>query len=103
MDLLPDTYTSFFYRTVHRWHFGTASLSKCVEAGGSKVAQVRFVHRFGIANAMRWLLDLRPGGRESLPHFHDLLLDKVWTGYLKSIGAADCLYVMEDRRADDAE
>lgn len=102
MDLLPDTYPSFFCRTVHRWHFDMASFSNCVEAGGSKAAQVRFVHPFGIANAMRWLHGPRPGGRESLPHFDNPLLDKVWTGYLESISAADYLCVMEDRRADDA-
>jgi SAM-dependent methyltransferase len=94
MDLLPDSYPPFFYRTVHRWYFDAASLSKCAEAAGLNVVQMRFVHRFGIANTMRWLRDLKPGGREGLPHMDDPLLNGVWTGYLERIGAADYLYII---------
>jgi hypothetical protein len=60
MELLPDDFPSFFYRTVHRWYFNVASLAECAKLAGFEVVETQFVHRYGMANAIAWLRDRRP-------------------------------------------
>ncbi len=91
MELLPDDFPAFFYRTQHRWCFDAASLARCANAAGFAVAQTRHVHRYGLANAMQWLRDRRPKGRIALPSI-DRAMDGLWTSWLESTGRADCLY-----------
>lgn len=98
-DLLPENYPSFFYRIVHRWYFDALSLARCAQIAGYKVVQIRHVHRYGMANAFRWLRDLRPGGRECLPGINSVA-DAFWTGYLEQSGRADCLYVVLEPNRD---
>lgn len=97
MELLPDDYPSFFYRVVHRWYFDEPSLRRCIEAAGMRVIKTQFVHRFGISNAMRWLRDRRPGGREPLPHLESPPINRSWASYLEDRGVADYLYAVFER------
>jgi SAM-dependent methyltransferase len=91
-DLLPDTYPSFFYRVVHRWYFDADSLRECAQRAGYMVAEVRHVHRYGLANALRWLRDKRPSGNGRLEGIEPLA-DDLWVGYLEATGRSDCLYL----------
>lgn len=91
MELLPDDFPAFFYRTQHRWCFDASSLARCANAAGFAVAQTRHVHRYGLANAMQWLRDRRPKGRVSLPPI-DRTMDGLWSSWLEATGRADCLY-----------
>jgi len=92
MHLLADDYPSFFYRVVHRWYFDAASLEACAKLAGFKVAKTHFVHRYNMANAMRWLRDKKPTGNVPEPSL-DHMADKFWQGWLENTGASDCLFM----------
>lgn len=92
LDLLPDDFPAFFYRTQHRWYFDAASLTRCAQEAGFSVADTRHVHRYGMANALLWLRDRKPSGRAALAGI-DGLADHLWRSYLESSGKADNLYV----------
>lgn len=92
MDLLPDDYPAFFYRSVHRWYFDVPSFTRCAELAGLSVEKSVVVHRFGLSNALVWLRDRKPGGRTPLPHLDSPLLDSFWQSYIEKEGGGDYLY-----------
>lgn len=92
MALLPDDFPSFFYRTVHRWYFDMTSLADCARRAGFEVVEMRFVHRYGMANTLAWLRDRRPTGRRRIEAI-DPLADELWQSYLKQAGRADCFFM----------
>lgn len=92
MDLLPDDFPAFFYRVVHRWYFDAEALAECAQAAGYAVDNVRFVHRYGLSNALAWLRDRRPSGRARLAGIEPTA-DRSWTDYLERAGQADCIYM----------
>lgn len=96
MDLLPQEFQSFFYRTQHRWYYDAASLSDAATRAGLKVQEVRHVHRYGMANALLWLRDRKPSGRTAIGMI-DRFADTMWRTWLESIGRADNLYVLLKR------
>ena len=96
MDLLPDDFPSFFYRTQHRWAFDAPTLANCAGAAGFNVREVRHVHRYGMANALLWLRERKPGGREQLAAI-DREADALWRAWLESSGRADNLYMLLTR------
>ncbi|MCC7250941.1 class I SAM-dependent methyltransferase [Hyphomicrobium sp.] len=93
MELLPDAFPAFFYRTQHRWAFDADSLSACARAAGFHVDSVRHVHRYGMANSLLWLRDKKPSGRSSLEAI-DGSADALWRMWLESTGRADNLYLI---------
>jgi SAM-dependent methyltransferase len=92
MKILPEAFPAFFYRTVHRWYFDAASLAVCAERAGFEVVETRFVHRYGLSNALRWLRDRAPSGWQRLPGI-DEAADRTWQAYLEGSGQSDCLYM----------
>jgi SAM-dependent methyltransferase len=96
LDLLPDNFPAFFYRTQHRWAFDASTLGACAVAAGFDVREVRHVHRYGMANALLWLRDRKPGGREQLAVI-DREADTLWRAWLESTGRADNLYMLLTR------
>ena len=92
MELLPDRFPEFFYRVVHRWYFDADSLAKCASLAGFDVAETRFVHRYGMSNALTWLRDRRPGGHAQLGGIGHTA-DMFWRGHLEETGRADCLFM----------
>lgn len=93
MTLLPDSFPSFYYRMVHRWYFNAASLRRVVEEGGYSVLEERFIHGYGMANALTWLRDRGPSGHTRL-HGIDRVADVHWKAYLEASGQADTLYML---------
>lgn len=93
MALLPNDFPSFFYRTVHRWYFDAESLAVCAIRAGFDVVETRFVHRYGMANALAWLRDRRPTGRSRMDAIGPLA-DDLWRGYLEHSGQTDCIYLV---------
>ena len=91
MDLLPEDYPAFFYRTVHRWYFDQGSFSRCAEFSGMDVIESRCVHRFGLSNALIWLRDRKPGGSFSLPSVN-AVMEHCWQNSLEQAGTGDYLY-----------
>jgi 2-polyprenyl-3-methyl-5-hydroxy-6-metoxy-1,4-benzoquinol methylase len=92
MELLPQTFPAFFYRTQHRWAFDAQSLARCAELAGLEVSELRHVHRYGMSNTLHWLRDGKPRGRTRMPPIDDAL-DKHWQAWLESNGRADNLYM----------
>jgi SAM-dependent methyltransferase len=93
MDLLPNDFPAFFYRTQHRWAFDASSLATCASGAGFNVREVRHVHRYGMANALLWLRERKPAGREDLSVI-DRKADTLWRAWLESTGRADNLYIV---------
>jgi len=93
MDLLPGPYSSFYYRTVHRWYFDVDSLRYCLQKAGYNVLEEKCIHRFGLSNAMAWLRDKKPTGEEVFPQI-DAMLDNIWKNYLEERKIGDYLYFM---------
>jgi hypothetical protein len=62
--------------------------------------ETRFVHRFGVANTLRWLRERRPGGRDPLPGLDDRALDSVWRDTLAREGTADTIYMTFEKPAN---
>lgn len=92
MDLLPDDFPSFFYRSQHRWAFDADALVRAAAAAGFS-AEIRHVHRYGMANSLLWLREKRPSGRLALPVI-DATADGLWRAWLEANGRADNLYVL---------
>jgi len=93
MSLLPDEFPSFFYRTVHRWYFDADSLARCAQGAGYRVICTKYIHRFGLSNAMGWLKDQRPSGDRRLKGIDDTI-DSSWKSYLESTGQSDWLFLL---------
>ena len=93
MDLLPDDFSKFFYRVVHRWYFDAEALADCARRAGYAVLSTRYVHRYGMANALAWLRDRRPSGMARHPAIEPMA-DDLWRSYLESTGRSDCLYML---------
>ena len=92
MELKGEVYRRFFYRAVHRWYFDAESFAYCGRKAGFRLLETRWVHRFGLSNAMAWLRDGRPTGSAPLPHLDSPHLDAFWKAYLESRGVSDYLY-----------
>ena len=92
MNLLGDDYRAFFYRVVHRWYFDADSLAQCARRAGFKVAETHFVHRYNMANAMRWLRDKKPTGNVAEPPL-DAMADQLWKIWTENAGVSDCLFM----------
>jgi 2-polyprenyl-3-methyl-5-hydroxy-6-metoxy-1,4-benzoquinol methylase len=93
MELLPEEFPAFFYRTQHRWAFDAASLTCCAIAAGFSVESVRHVHRYGMANSLLWLRDKKPSGRSPLPAI-DAAADNLWRSWCEANQRADNLYLL---------
>jgi SAM-dependent methyltransferase len=96
MELLPDSFPAFFYRTQHRWAFDAASLSHCAQRAGLVVSEVKHVHRYGIANTIYWLKECKPRGRTPMAPL-DSAIDKHWATWLEANGRADNIYAILKR------
>jgi len=93
LQVLPDAYPPFFYRTVHRWYFDVPSLTECARRAGFEPVEARCAQRFGLSNFLLWLRDRRPSGHDPLPHLERPILDRFWKEYLAQEGVGDYLYL----------
>jgi 2-polyprenyl-3-methyl-5-hydroxy-6-metoxy-1,4-benzoquinol methylase len=92
MTLLKNKFYKFFYRTQHRWYFDECSLIKCAELAGFSVENVRFIHRYGMANALYWLKDGKPRGGLAMRGIDDMQ-DKFWKASLEKNKQSDNIYI----------
>lgn len=92
MSLLPDVYSSFFYRSVHRWYFDIDSLAYCSQAAGFNVIDIKSVHRFGLSNCLGWLRDRKPSGRKPIDPIYSAYLDFSWRTFLEEKKMGDYIY-----------
>jgi 2-polyprenyl-3-methyl-5-hydroxy-6-metoxy-1,4-benzoquinol methylase len=92
MSLLNDEFAPFFYRSAHRWYFDHKSLTICAERAGFEVADVHFVHRYGMSNTLHWLRDNKPKGQQQIEGI-DPMADHFWKGYLEKNKQSDTIYI----------
>ncbi len=97
IKLLPDIFSSFFYRSAHRWYFDANSLSACAEHAGLAVREIKHIHRYGMANALTWLRDRSPKGDVSIPGIGKMA-DDFWKAYLQETGQSDTLFMILERK-----
>jgi len=100
MELLPADFRPFFYRAVHRWYFDATSLAECARKAGFEVLETRYVHRYGMANALAWLRDHRPTGRRRIEAISPLA-DEMWCSYLEQVGKTESIYMTLRPIADE--
>ena len=93
MQLLPDDFAVFFYRTVHRWYFDADSLARCAELAGYRVVETNHVHRYGMSNTLAWLRDRRPTGHAVLDGINKQA-DDLWSAHLEATGQSDTLFML---------
>ena len=92
MQLLPEDFPSFYFRSAHRWYFDKKSLVRCGANAGLEVETVKFAHGFGLSNTLSWLKDRRPKGNKKLSGIYPEA-DKLWQAYLESSEQADTIFV----------
>lgn len=90
LELLPEDYGSFFFRTVHTWYFDAGSLRALAATAGFADCVVEYVHRFDLSNALLWLRDRRPSGQAELAVSPPV--DAAFCRWLESAGRADYMY-----------
>jgi SAM-dependent methyltransferase len=90
LELLPEDYGAFFFRTVHTWYFDAGSLRALASAAGFADCAVEYVHRFDLSNALLWLRDRRPTGQSGLAVAPPV--DAAFCRWLESAGRADYIY-----------
>lgn len=90
LELLPEDYGAFFYRTVHTWYFDAGSLRALASAAGFAECAVEYVHRFDLSNALLWLRDRRPSGQAAVAVAPPV--DAAFCRWLESAGRADYMY-----------
>jgi 2-polyprenyl-3-methyl-5-hydroxy-6-metoxy-1,4-benzoquinol methylase len=92
MSLLKEKFYKFFYRTQHRWYFDDYSLIKCAELSGFRVNNVKFIHRYGMANTLYWLKDEKPKGLLTMDSIDDTH-DAFWKASLEKNKQSDNMYI----------
>lgn len=90
MNLIPDVFSKFFYRSAHRWYFDAESLARCSRLAGYRVIANKTMHKYGMSNMLQWLRDGKPKGFASLAGIGPVA-DSFWKGYLEQTGQADML------------
>jgi 2-polyprenyl-3-methyl-5-hydroxy-6-metoxy-1,4-benzoquinol methylase len=92
LELLPSEYGAFFYRAAHRWYFNAKSLRRIAEMAGFTDTEIRYRHRFGLANFLMWLRDRRPAGHASVDV--SPVLDAAFVGAMNDSGLGDYIYAV---------
>lgn len=99
LDMLPDDYPSFFYRTVHRFYFNAKSLTEAGRQAGLETISIRYLQRYRMDNALLWLRDRRPSGTKSFSPINEEM-SKMWKERLEELGRSDCIYAIYRKRTN---
>lgn len=92
LKLLPNEYTAFFYRVVHKWYFNKASLTFISKKTGLKSFKIVYKHRFGLSNLLTWMDEKRPNSSKKI-NFSDSL-NSSYKLELEGKGIADYIYLI---------
>ncbi|MBL4719729.1 MAG: class I SAM-dependent methyltransferase [Alphaproteobacteria bacterium] len=92
MTILPEEFSPFYYRMVHRWYFTMDTLIKTAELAGFEIQRKRYLHTFGMANTLVWLRDKLPKGDVQLKGITEQA-DDLWRIFLESTGQSDTIYI----------
>jgi len=92
MSIMYEEFSSFFYRTQHKWYFNEESLIKCAKLSGFDVEQVSFVHRQPLSNALFWLKDKQPKGSLEMAGINSDA-SELWKAYLENTKQSCTIYL----------
>jgi len=92
LDLLPQTYPSFFYRTVHKFYFTERCLMHAAKTAGFTSTTISYLHRYSMDNALLWLRDKKPSGQDALFPLNQSM-NTLWKNRLEELGQSDCIYM----------
>ncbi|MEX2283737.1 MAG: class I SAM-dependent methyltransferase [Gemmatimonadota bacterium] len=90
LELLPQEYAAFFYRTVHKWYFDERSIRHLARAAGFRKCEVSYHQRFDWSNFALWLRDKKPTGNGKLQVAR--AVDLAFRNWLEEEGRADYIY-----------
>lgn len=93
LKLLPDEFSSFYYRKVHRWYFDNKSLSQSAIRAGFNIESEKFLHTMNMSNMLSWLIQRVPTGNTNILPGIDDKADTLWKTYLEISGQADTLFL----------
>ncbi len=92
MELIPEVFQPFYYRTAHLYYFDAKSMSYCLEQAGFKEYKINFMHTMDLSNLLLWLKDHKPTGIGRFELF-DQGFDDLYRHYLEQHGKANYLWV----------
>jgi len=92
LSTCEQTYSPFWFRTVHLWYFNGLGLSRIVEAAGLKVERIRYVHEYGMSNYQHWIAEGKPRGETPWAGV-TANMDAEWGRFLESQGKASSVAI----------
>lgn len=92
MELIPDIFQPFYYKSAHLYYFDEKSITYCLEEAGFTNYKIGYMHTMDMSNMMLWLKDKRPMGIGNLQLF-DEGFNTLYKNYLEENGKANYLWV----------
>ena len=92
MTLIKKEYSSFFYRTQHRWYFDEKSLIYCAELAGFKVELISFIHRQPMSNTLFFFFFRAQKGSLKMNGIN-IKASKLWSNYLEETKQSCTIYL----------
>jgi 2-polyprenyl-3-methyl-5-hydroxy-6-metoxy-1,4-benzoquinol methylase len=90
LKLIPNEYSSFFYRVVHKWYFNSKSLSYLANYANLEF-KIVYKHRFDLANLISWCNEQKPNCAKPIEFSTNL--DVLYKMELESKGISDYIYI----------
>ena len=93
LKLAFESFAQHFYRTQHRWMFNKKSLVDCITYAGLEILGVRFIHRYGFTNALKWISG---NPKDFIAHdvTKDISLDTFWKCWLETNEKSDNIVII---------
>jgi len=87
MELRPDVYEPFFYKTVHNYYFSGESLEILGKDAGFKEGNAFYYQEFGLSNTFFWLKDGVARSQARFGCVNDKI-DAAWITHIEETGRA---------------
>ena len=81
MNLIPNTFSQFNFRTAHTLYFNEKSIKFFLKKAGIKKYKINYYHEMDFSNLLVWLKDKKPSGLNKLKIFNDSF-EKFYISYL---------------------
>ena len=92
MNLIPDSFSSFNFRTAHTLYFNEESMSFFLKKSGIKKYKISYYHEMDFSNLLLWLRDKKPSGLNKLKIF-DKEFENLYRNYVEANKLASHLWV----------
>ncbi|PPR33129.1 MAG: Ubiquinone biosynthesis O-methyltransferase [Alphaproteobacteria bacterium MarineAlpha6_Bin5] len=92
MNLIPNTFSQFNFRTAHTLYFNEKSIKFFLKKAGIKKYKINYYHEMDFSNLLVWLKDKKPSGLNKLKIFNDSF-EKFYISYLEKKKLSSHLWV----------